>query len=271
MVLFNVTISKSVKNKIGWPVSNNFQIVASENSANMQMLELVKSFFGNIGNISKHKSDNTLRYTVGGVSNCKIIQTHFSNYPLLTYKLVYYHLWSIVLDIMEKGEHLSPEGLLKIVSIKAKFKKGLSKLLLTSFPSCTTTVLPNFYPNLPSMNQKVQINNRKNINHSFSLPLILGMLDIDPTQLNTNLSNYAYGVFLLSLVALLCFINVLFYITIHYLIQVRNYELKYPKLNKIINLYKKVNILYIFIEALICFVCLILIVFFSLICIYTFN
>ena len=48
---FYVTISKSVKNKIGWPVSNNFQIVASENSANMQMLELVKSFFGNIGNI----------------------------------------------------------------------------------------------------------------------------------------------------------------------------------------------------------------------------
>ena len=69
---------------------------------------------------------------------------------------------------MEKGEHLSPEGLLKIVSIKAKFKKGLSKLLLTSFPSCTTTVLPNFYPNLPSMNQKVQINNRKYIHHSFS-------------------------------------------------------------------------------------------------------
>ena len=42
---FYVAISKSVKNKIGWPVSNNFQIVASENSANMQMLELVKSFF----------------------------------------------------------------------------------------------------------------------------------------------------------------------------------------------------------------------------------
>ena len=41
---------------------------------------------------------------------------------------------------MVKGEHLSPEGLLKIVSIKAQFKKGLSKLLLTSFPSYTTTV-----------------------------------------------------------------------------------------------------------------------------------
>ena len=53
---------------------------------------------------------------------------------------------------MVKGEHLSPEGLLKIVSIKAQFKKGLSKLLLTSFPSNTTTVRPNFNPNLPSIN-----------------------------------------------------------------------------------------------------------------------
>ena len=88
------------------------------------MLELVKSFFGNIGNISKHKSDNTLRYTVGGVSNCKIIQTQFSNYPLLTYKLVYFSLWTIVLDIMGKGEHLSPEGLLKIVSTKLNLKRG---------------------------------------------------------------------------------------------------------------------------------------------------
>nr|UOL49979.1 hypothetical protein [Ganoderma lingzhi] len=120
--------------------------------ANMQMLELVKSFFGNIGNISKHKSDNTLRYTVGGVSNCKIIQTHFLNYPLLTYKLVYFHLWSIVLETMGKGEHLSSYGLLKIVGIKAQFKMGLSKLLLASFPSYTPTIRPDFDPNLSSMN-----------------------------------------------------------------------------------------------------------------------
>ena len=144
--------------------------------------------------------------------------------------------------------------------------KKILKIVVKTIITVKTTI-----QKILPMNQKVQINNRKYIHHSFSLPLILGMLDIDPTQLNTNFSHYAYGVFLLSLVALLCFINVLFYITIHYLIQVRNYELKYPKLNKIINLYKKVNILYIFIEALICFVCLILIVFFSLICIYTFN
>jgi hypothetical protein len=66
------------------------------------MLEQVRSFLGNIGNISKHAKDNTLRYTVSGVANCKIIQNHFLNYPLLTYKLVYFQLWSNVLDIMVK-------------------------------------------------------------------------------------------------------------------------------------------------------------------------
>nr|YP_011020410.1 hypothetical protein V2880_mgp51 [Ganoderma weberianum]WQH62832.1 hypothetical protein [Ganoderma weberianum] len=117
----------------------------------------------------------------------------------------------------------------------------------------------------------LQINNSKSLHLSFLLPLILGKLDIDPTQLQTNFSNYAYGVFLLGLIALLCFINVLFYITIHYLIQIRNYELKYPNLNKIINYYKKFNMVYIFIESLICFVCLTLIVFFSIVCLYTLN
>ena len=81
---------------------------------------------GNIGNISKHAKDNTLRYTVSGVANCKIIQNHFLNYPLLTYKLVYFQLWSSVLDIMVKNEHLTLEGLLKIIAFKAQFKKGLS-------------------------------------------------------------------------------------------------------------------------------------------------
>jgi len=73
------------------------------------MFEQVKSFYGNIGNISKHVTDNTLRYTVSGVANCKIIQNHFLNYPLLTYKLVYFQLWSSALDIMAKNEHLTSQ------------------------------------------------------------------------------------------------------------------------------------------------------------------
>nr|QUA00822.1 hypothetical protein [Ganoderma sichuanense] len=134
----------------------------------------------------------------------------------------------------------------------------INPVIVTMVVTIVRTTTHKILPMIP----KVQINRCKHLLHSFSFPFILGWLDLDPTQLNTNFSNYAYGVFLLSLIVLLCFIKVLFYIAIHYLIQVKNYESKFPKFNKIINLYKKVNIFYIFIEALICFVCLILIVFF---------
>ena len=63
MVHFTLQYQK-VQNLIGWSVSINFQILASANSVNMKTLGLVKSFFGDIGNISKHNSDNTLRYTI---------------------------------------------------------------------------------------------------------------------------------------------------------------------------------------------------------------
>lgn len=149
---FYISISRSTKNIIGWSVSINYQLIASINSANLAMLEQVKSFYGNIGNISEHVKDNTLRYTVSGVSNCKIIKNHFLNYPLLTYKLVYFQLWATVLGIMAKDEHLTLEGLLKIIALKAHFKKGLSDLLLTNFPNYTPTIKPLFEPKLSLMN-----------------------------------------------------------------------------------------------------------------------
>jgi hypothetical protein len=38
------------------------------------------------------------------------------------------------MDIMKKGEHLTTDGLLKIVGLKALFKLGLSPLLKAGFP-----------------------------------------------------------------------------------------------------------------------------------------
>ena len=70
---FYISISPSIKNLTGWSVSINFQIVANTNNANLEMLEKVKLFFG-VGNISKNKLDNTVRYTVSGLKNCKVIQ-----------------------------------------------------------------------------------------------------------------------------------------------------------------------------------------------------
>jgi hypothetical protein len=53
---------------------------------------------------------------------------------------------------MSTGAHFTLEGLLKIVSLKAQFKKGLSELLGTSFPNVSPAIKPSFEPNLALMN-----------------------------------------------------------------------------------------------------------------------
>nr|YP_010990973.1 LAGLIDADG endonuclease family protein [Pappia fissilis]WOX61246.1 LAGLIDADG endonuclease family protein [Pappia fissilis] len=86
--------------------------------------------------------------TFSGVSKCLIIQNHFDLFPLMTYKLVYYLVWCQILNIMQNNEHLTLEGLLKIISLKALFKKGLSNLLINAFPNYVKWNMPKYLPNL---------------------------------------------------------------------------------------------------------------------------
>lgn len=89
------------KKKDGWLVIPTFSIVAAINPANFKMLLAIQTFFGNIGHILVNK--NVYQYRVMGLKNCLIIRSHFINYPLMTYKLVFYKLWSEVLDLMIKN------------------------------------------------------------------------------------------------------------------------------------------------------------------------
>lgn len=107
------------------------------------------------------------------------------------------------------------------------------------------------------------------LNYSFSLPLILSNLNINVGNDDSNLVQLSYGVFLISLVALICFIKIIGYIIVYFLIQSSNYEIKYPRFSKYINRYKKVSLIYFAIEVLLCLICLLLLVFFSLLYIYS--
>ena len=51
----------------------------------------------------------------------------------------------------------------------------------------------------------------RNYNYSFSLPFILSKIDINPSDLDTILTKFSYGVLIISIIALLCFINVFCY------------------------------------------------------------
>jgi hypothetical protein len=91
----------------------------------------------------------------------------------------------------------------------------------------------------------------------------LGNLDINVSNSDPEITQIIYGIFLLSSVALFCFLNIIGYVLAYYLIQKGNYEVKYPKLVRLINYFRKVTIVYFMIEVLLCFISLTLIVLFS--------
>ena len=97
-------------------------------------MELIKSSFG-VGNISKDGKNCNFQYRVSSVKDLPVIIDHFDKYPLLTQKKADYTLFKQVLELILRKEHLTPEGLNKIVSIRASMNDGLSDLLRNSFPN----------------------------------------------------------------------------------------------------------------------------------------
>jgi len=147
---FSFSIIKRPTKKVGFTVLSTFCITAGANSKNYKMIILVQEFFGEIGRIAKN--EGVYQYTVQNFANCIVIRNHFIQYPLLTYKLVYFSMWCNLMQLMEADAHLTLEGLKKIVSIKAASKNGLNSILL-GFPSDTVAIeRPDYNPVLSNMN-----------------------------------------------------------------------------------------------------------------------
>jgi hypothetical protein len=58
----------------------------------------------------------------------------------------------MVIDLMVTKEHLTLEGLLKIIGLKAHFKLGLSAKLLSHFPNYIPIPAPVYNPDLSLLN-----------------------------------------------------------------------------------------------------------------------
>lgn len=69
---------------------------------------------------------------------------HLDKYPLITNKLADYILFKQVVGMMLLKEHLTSEGLDKIVAIKAAMNRGLPEELASSFPY----ILPKLRPKI---------------------------------------------------------------------------------------------------------------------------
>ena len=129
---FSISVQKTTKTKIGYRVKPIFEI--SLNQRDRELLNQIKAFFGNVGTIREDKSGNAVKYAVENVKDLtNVIIPFFTKYPLLTQKAVDFKLFVLILNLISKGVHLTPEGLQQIINFKASMNFGLSKLIKSEF------------------------------------------------------------------------------------------------------------------------------------------
>jgi hypothetical protein len=104
------------------------------------LLSGIQLFFG-VGGISLSK-DSAL-YHVSSVKDLtSVIIPHFMKYPLLTQKCADFQLFKMAIELINKKEHLTLEGLAKIWGIAASINRGLSEELVKSFPNINPVERP---------------------------------------------------------------------------------------------------------------------------------
>lgn len=106
-----------------------------------QLLEKIQAYFSGGGEISKLGKD-AIHYRVTSAKDLVVIIDHFDKYPLITQKRADFELFKQVIEIMNKGEHTSMEGLQQIVNLKASMNRGLSDELKASFPDTIPVARP---------------------------------------------------------------------------------------------------------------------------------
>lgn len=104
-----------------------------------------------VGKISKSKVSAV--YAVDTPKEIFVILNHFDNYPLVTHKLSDYLIFKKCFDIIKEGEHLTENGLLKIISLKSSLNLGLPENLKSVFPNVIAKKRPHFlFKEIPDPN-----------------------------------------------------------------------------------------------------------------------
>ena len=80
------------------------------------LLTLIKNFIG--GNIGYRKSQDTYYYASTSFASAKKVINYFDHYYLLSSKHVNYLKWRKAYIIVQNKDHLSNNGLIKIIKLK---------------------------------------------------------------------------------------------------------------------------------------------------------
>lgn len=132
---------------MGWRVQPIFTIELHKKD--ISLLEDIKTALCNVGSIYSPRK-NTIQYRITSVKELQVVINHFDKYPLISNKYPNYELWKFAVNLIESKQHLTPEGLEKIVSIRAAMNLGLTDELKIAF----TNITP--YPKLDSWSRDIK-------------------------------------------------------------------------------------------------------------------
>lgn len=103
-------------------------------------MEAIKNFLG-VGRIYI-EGTTAVQYRVFSIKELEVVLNHFDRFPLITQKYADYFLFKQAYLLLVNKEHLTPEGLRKIISIKASMNNGLSEQLKEAFSDITFAPKP---------------------------------------------------------------------------------------------------------------------------------
>ena len=135
---FHLSITQRKDRKLGLQVRPHFKI--NLNVKDQTVLVAIKNSL-RVGQIYKFGL-NSVQLQVLSIKELKVIIEHFDKYPLITQKQADYKAFKLVYFIIKNKEHLTKEGLRKIVAIRASMNLGLSDKLTLAFPDVVPVVRP---------------------------------------------------------------------------------------------------------------------------------
>jgi hypothetical protein len=129
-----------VMSPLKWKVRSSFEI--NLHDRDLDILYKIQSFFG-VGSVYVRPSRKLAVYRVSNVADLiNVIIPHFIKYPLISNKKADFLLWSKVVSLLSKKEHLKKEGFLTILSYYAAINRGVSKKVSLHFPEITPSERP---------------------------------------------------------------------------------------------------------------------------------
>jgi len=135
---FTISMYKDSRMFKGWQVKPIFSI--NLHSRDIKILEALQRTLG-VGKIYKSGKE-AVQFRVSSLKNLFIIINHLDKYPLITKKWADYLLFKEVVELIKNKEHLTSNGLQKIVNIKASINLGLSDVIKESFPNTNEVERP---------------------------------------------------------------------------------------------------------------------------------